>query len=268
MTKILLVDDEPLLLDSLEIILTYSGGYEITGKAGNGIEALSLLSKDVPDVMLVDLNMPGMGGIELIPKVHAEFPDIKIIVLTTFYDERSIAHAIAGGACGYLLKDSGKDAILSAISQALSGRSVLDQKVMQKLNAMLAAGASDAGAGDAAANGTSGAAGNGTGTGSGSAAGAAGNGSSGRDTSDSSSPAGAATSSDAFSGVRINLDDYGMTEREKEICRLISEGCTNSQIASILFISEGTVKNYVSTIYDKLGEHDRTKVVLMLTRMA
>jgi len=259
MTKILLVDDEPLLLDSLEIILTYSGGYEITGKAGNGIEALSLLSKDVPDVMLVDLNMPGMGGIELIPKVHAEFPDIKIIVLTTFYDERSIAHAIAGGACGYLLKDSGKDAILSAISQALSGRSVLDQKVMQKLNAMLAAGASDAGAGDAAANGT--------GTGSGSAAGAAGNGSSGRDTSDSSSPAGAATSSDASSGVRINLDDYGMTEREKEICRLISEGCTNSQIASILFISEGTVKNYVSTIYDKLGEHDRTKVVLMLTRM-
>ena len=166
MTKILLVDDEPLLLDSLEIILTYSGGYEITGKAGNGIEALSLLSKDVPDVMLVDLNMPGMGGIELIPKVHAEFPDIKIIVLTTFYDERSIAHAIAGGACGYLLKDSGKDAILSAISQALSGRSVLDQKVMQKLNAMLAAGASDAEAGDAAANGTRGAAGNGTGTGS------------------------------------------------------------------------------------------------------
>ena len=57
-----------------------------------------------------------------------------------------------------------------------------------------------------------------------------------------------------------------MTDREKEICRLISEGCTNSQIASILFISEGTVKNYVSTIYDKLGEHDRTKVVLMLTR--
>ena len=64
----------------------------------------------------------------------------------------------------------------------------------------------------------------------------------------------------------IDLDDYGMTDREKEICRLIAEGCTNSQIASILFISEGTVKNYVSTIYDKLGEHDRTKVVLLLTR--
>ena len=64
----------------------------------------------------------------------------------------------------------------------------------------------------------------------------------------------------------VDLSEYGMTDREKEICRLISEGCTNSQIASILYISEGTVKNYVSTIYDKLDEHDRTKVVLMLQK--
>ncbi|MBP5491594.1 MAG: response regulator transcription factor [Clostridiales bacterium] len=222
MTKILLVDDEPLLLESLEIILSYSGGYEITGKAGNGVEALACLKEDVPDVMLVDLNMPGMGGIELIPKVHSEYPQIKIIVLTTFYDESSISHAIAGGACGYLLKDSGKEAILNAISQALKGQSVLDLKVMQKLNAMLAG-------------------------------------------SDSAQEA-SATETPKNSAPALNLDDYGMTDREKEICRLISEGCTNSQIASILFISEGTVKNYVSTIYDKLGEHDRTKVVLMLTR--
>ena len=140
MTKILLVDDEPLLLESLEIILTLSADYEVIGKAGNGVEALELLSKDTPDLMLVDLNMPGMGGIELIPKVHADHPQIKIIVLTTFYDEKSIAHAIAGGACGYILKDSGKDAILDAISQALRGQSVLDLKVMQKLNSMLASG--------------------------------------------------------------------------------------------------------------------------------
>ncbi|MBR5975524.1 MAG: response regulator [Clostridiales bacterium] len=255
MTKILLVDDEPLLLDSLEIILTYSGGYEVMGKAGNGVEALECLRKDVPDVMLVDLNMPGMGGIELIPKVHAEYPDIKIIVLTTFYDERSISHAIAGGACGYLLKDSGKDAILSAISQALRGQSVLDQKVMQKLNSMLAGGAGASGAIGAGSSLSSDAANT---FGSGEAAGSAGaKGNSGNP---------GASAFQAGKSASINLDDFGMTEREKEICRLISEGCTNSQIASILYISEGTVKNYVSTIYDKLGEHDRTKVVLMLTR--
>ena len=230
MTKILLVDDEPLLLESLEIILSMSGDYTIIGKAGNGVEALDILSKDIPDLMLVDLNMPGMGGIELIPKVHNEHPQIKIIVLTTFYDEKSISHAIAGGACGYLLKDSGKDAILNAISQALHGQSVLDSKVMEKLNSMLASGNT----GNA-------------------------------ENSDSGSSSASANVSDT-STKTIDLDDYGMTDREKEICRLISEGCTNSQIASILFISEGTVKNYVSTIYDKLGEHDRTKVVLMLTR--
>lgn len=229
MTKILLVDDEPLLLESLEIILTMSGDYEVIGKAGNGVEALELLSRDTPDLMLVDLNMPGMGGIELIPKVHAEYPQIKIIVLTTFYDEKSIAHAIAGGACGYLLKDSGKDAILDAISQALRGQSVLDLKVMQKLNSMLASGNIDGADQGANASGNTG-------------------------------------SNENTDADTIDLDDYGMTEREKEICRLISEGCTNAQISSILFISEGTVKNYVSTIYDKLGEHDRTKVVLMLTR--
>jgi len=239
MTKILLVDDEPLLLESLEIILTLSADYEVIGKAGNGVEALELLSKDTPDLMLVDLNMPGMGGIELIPKVHADHPQIKIIVLTTFYDEKSIAHAIAGGACGYILKDSGKDAILDAISQALRGQSVLDLKVMQKLNSMLASGTIE---GSSSGTNSSGAA---------------------ESTDAASGSSGAGSRANAET---INLDDYGMTEREKEICRLISEGCTNSQIASILFISEGTVKNYVSTIYDKLGEHDRTKVVLMLTR--
>ena len=222
MVKILLVDDEPLLLESLEIILTMSGEYEVCGKAGNGVEALKLLKENVPDVMLVDLNMPGMGGIELIPKVRAEHPDIKIIVLTTFYDEKSIASAIAGGASGYLLKDSGKDAILNAVEQAVKGQSVLDIKVMQKLNAMMASGSSSQEEG----NGKSGSA------------------------------------SDTASGK--DLSEYGLTEREKEICRLICEGCTNAQIASILYISEGTVKNYVSTIYDKFNEHDRTRLVLKL----
>lgn len=222
MAKIVLVDDEPLLLESLEIILTMSGDYEVCGKAGNGVEALKLLSENVPDVMLVDLNMPGMGGIELIPKVHADYPNVKIIVLTTFYDEKNIANAIAGGATGYLLKDSGKDAILNAVEQAIKGQSVLDLKVMQKLNAMLASGAG---------------------------------------TEEKTGSSGTAKTVEEPSG---DLTEYGLTDREREICRLISEGCTNSQIASILFISEGTVKNYVSTIYDKFGEHDRTRLAVKL----
>ena len=134
MASLILVDDEPLLTESLEIILILRGGHEVIGRAQNGLEAIDILRSKKADLMLVDLNMPRMGGIELIRKVHAEYPDIKIIVLTTFYDENNIAEAIAGGAISYLLKDSGKDAILNAVDQALKGQSVLDNKVMQKLN--------------------------------------------------------------------------------------------------------------------------------------
>ena len=217
MAKIFMVDDEPLLMESLEIILTYSGGHYICGFSFNGVDALEKLDKktpdQLPDVMLVDLNMPQMGGIELIRKVKAKYPDIKIIVLTTFYDEKNISQALAGGAIGYLLKDSGKDAIINAVDRALQGQSVLDGKVMEKITKMMAGAAEEE---------------------------------------NKRSPSG-----DIFEGKDL-------TDREKEICRLIAEGCTNSQIASILFISEGTVKNYMSSIYDKFDVHDRAKLALML----
>ena len=217
MAKVFMVDDEPLLMESLEIILTYSGGHLISGSSNNGVEALDKLSKmseeQLPDVMLVDLNMPQMGGIELIKIVHEKYPQIKIIVLTTFYDEKNISQALAGGATGYLLKDSGKDAILDAIDRALNGQSVLDGKVMEKITQMMAGAASE-------------------------------------------------------ENKKVHAGDIyegkDLTDREKEICRLIAEGCTNSQIASILFISEGTVKNYMSSIYDKFDVHDRAKLALML----
>jgi len=217
MAKVFMVDDEPLLMESLEIILTYSGGHLISGSSNNGVEALDKLSKmseeQLPDVMLVDLNMPQMGGIELIKIVHEKYPQIKIIVLTTFYDEKNISQALAGGATGYLLKDSGKDAILDAIDRALNGQSVLDGKVMEKITQMMAGAAAEE---------------------------------------NKKAPSG-----DIYEGKDL-------TDREKEICRLIAEGCTNSQIASILFISEGTVKNYMSSIYDKFDVHDRAKLALML----
>lgn len=209
MASLILVDDEPLLTESLEIILTLRGGHEVVGRAQNGLEAIDILKQKKADLMLVDLNMPRMGGIELIRKVHAEYPDVKIIVLTTFYDENNIAEAIAGGAISYLLKDSGKDAILNAVDQALKGQSVLDNKVMQKLTAMMSSGMDKK------------------------------------------------TSSDPYAGLDL-------TDREKEICKLMADGLTNSQIASLLFISEGTVKNYISSIYDKFGIHDRAKLVSVL----
>ena len=203
--RVLLVDDEPLLLESLEIILTLNQ-MEIAGMAHDGFEALEVLSKHFCDLALVDLNMKGMGGIELIARMKKEYPNVKILVLTTFYDDNNITRAIANGADGYLLKDSGKDAILGAISQIMSGRTVIDNKVMQRLAALMSGGSSTANT--------------------------------------------------------SLLDD--LTDREKEICTMLAEGLTNKQIAETLYISEGTVKNYISSIYDKTGIHDRAKLIVAM----
>ena len=192
-----------MLLDSLEIILSLND-MEIVGKAHDGNECLGLLKSVSCDIALVDLNMKGMGGIELIGHLKKKYPDIRILVLTTFYDDSNITEAISNGADGYLLKDSGKDAILGAIAQLMNGVSVLDPKVMQRLTAMM-----------------------------------------------------------SRNNNKSLYDE--LTEREREIASLLVKGMTNKQIADKLFISEGTVKNYISNIYDKTGIHDRVKLVVALS---
>lgn len=201
--KVILVDDEPLLLESLEIILSMNG-MEITGMARDGSEALSMLMDRQCDIALVDLNMKGMGGIELIEKIKKAYDNVKILVLTTFYDDKYITKAIANGADGYLLKDSGKAAILGAIEQIMQGRNVIDSKVMERIALLM-------------------------------------------------------------NGKAENQAIYeNFTDREKEICSLLSKGFTNKQIAEKLYISEGTVKNHISSIYDKTGIHDRAKLIVEL----
>ena len=138
--KVLLVDDEVLLLESLEIILELND-FEIIGKANDGNEALKILDEESVqcDIALVDLNMKGMGGLELIKIMKEKYPKVKVLVLTTFYDDKYITEAITNGADGYLLKDSGKDAIIGAITQILGGITVLDQKVMSRLAGLMLA---------------------------------------------------------------------------------------------------------------------------------
>lgn len=219
--RILLVDDEPLLLESLEIILTLNG-MEIVGMAHDGKEALELLKRNACQLALVDLNMRGMGGIELISHLKKEYPDVKILVLTTFYDDKSITKAIVNGADGYLLKDSGKAAILGAIEQVMGGQNVIDGKVMERL-AILMRGTVGGCAGEN----------------------------------------GKQEESRAERPQSFFLP-VSLTRREEEICTLLAQGLTNRQIADALYISEGTVKNYISSIYDKTGIHDRAKLIVSI----
>lgn len=230
--RILLVDDEPLLLESLEIILTLNG-MEIAGMAHDGQEALEILKEISCDLALVDLNMKGMGGIELIAHMKEKYADVKILVLTTFYDDKNITRAIANGADGYLLKDSGKDAILGAIEQVMGGRNVIDGKVMRRLSVLM----SRATEGNAAEVGKTGIQ---------------------AESSSKETERGV-----VGSGLDFSLPE-DITEREKEICTLLAQGLTNKQIAESLYISEGTVKNYISSIYDKTGIHDRAKLIVAI----
>ena len=230
MNRVILVDDETMLLDSLEIILSLNN-MEIAGKAHDGNEALDILKDKECDLALVDLNMKGMGGIELIGHIRKLYPTVKILVLTTFYDDKNITDAISNGADGYLLKDSGKDAILGAVSQIMGGQTVLDQKVMQRLTMLVAENMSrtDSGVGGVSVNGTMG-----------------------------------STPAIGEDSLRANSVYGELTDREKEIAELMVEGLSNRQIADKLYISEGTVKNYISSIYDKTGIHERVKLVVAL----
>ena len=231
MNRVILVDDETMLLDSLEIILSLNN-MEIVGKAHDGNEALDILKDKECDLALVDLNMKGMGGIELIGHIRKLYPTVKILVLTTFYDDKNITDAISNGADGYLLKDSGKDAILGAVSQIMGGQTVLDQKVMQRLTMLVAENMSrtDSGVGGVSVNGTM----------------------------------GCSTPAIGEDSLRANSVYGELTDREKEIAELMVEGLSNRQIADKLYISEGTVKNYISSIYDKTGIHERVKLVVAL----
>ncbi len=212
--KILLVDDELLLIDSLEVILSLHPNYLVVGKAQDGIEALKMMETTIPDLALVDLNMAKMGGLELIRRMKTQYPHIKILVLTTFYDQENIATALSNGANGYLLKDSGRDAILSAIENILHGQSVLDQKVLDTLTKLATIPMKET--------------------------------------------------------IKPNVETIKplstLTKREQEICAMLAEGYTNHQIASFLYISEGTVKNYISSIYDKYDLHDRAALVVTLRK--
>ena len=207
MLEVLLVDDEPLLLESLEIILSMNQ-IKVIGMAHDGKEALAILREKQCHMALVDLNMKGMGGIELIKEIKKGFPWIKILVLTTFYDDKNITNAIAGGADGYLLKGGGKDAILAAVEGIMGGQNVIGHEVMERLAVLLQKNKNIA---------------------------------------------------------EANEDLLAdMTEREKEICTLLAKGLNNRQIADELYISEGTVKNYISSIYDKTGIHDRSKLIVAM----
>lgn len=210
--KVMLVDDQIILREGLKTIIELSNEMTVTIEAGDGVEAVELYDSEKVDVILMDIRMPRMNGIEATGRIKSISPDIVILVLTTFSEETLIVDALLNGADGYLLKDIDGKHLIAAIKDGYNHNLILPSKVARKLAERIAW----------------------------------------------------RKSGSHIQAVSVDFSE--ITQREEEIGQLIGEGYTNKQIAEQLFLSEGTVKNYISEIYSKLGSNNRAKVGLMFTK--
>jgi len=131
--KILICDDQAVVRDGMELLLKLERDFDVVGTACDGAEAVELAGKKKPNLVLMDLKMPGTNGIEATRQIRAHFPEIKILVLTTYDDEQWVFDAIRAGASGYLLKDTPREEIVRAIRGTLAGKSFVDPGVAGKL---------------------------------------------------------------------------------------------------------------------------------------
>ncbi|GAA1678460.1 response regulator transcription factor [Kribbella yunnanensis] len=136
--RVLVADDQQVVREGLVALLELIDGIEVTGAAANGAEAVDLVARGNVDVVLMDLRMPVLDGVDATARITAEFPDVAVLVLTTYADDASIATALRAGARGYLTKDAGRVEIGAALRSTAAGQSTFDPEVTRKLVAGLA----------------------------------------------------------------------------------------------------------------------------------
>ncbi|TMC83434.1 MAG: response regulator transcription factor [Chloroflexi bacterium] len=200
--RVLVVDDQTLFRTGLTSLLGEDERVEVVGQAIDGADAVKQAVKLKPDVVLMDIKMPNVDGIEATRQIVEVAAGIKVLILTTFETDSQVIQALKAGASGYVLKDSSAAAIVSSIVAVMSGEKVMASAVANRVLDML------------------------TGT---------------------------ATPKEFYDGL---------TNREIEILKLLANGMANKQIAYRLKISEKTVRNHVSNMYEKLGIYDRSQAVL------
>ena len=197
--NILLVDDDPFVALSLKTILEAQPDLTVVATGSNGHDAINLYEQHTPDVLLMDIRMDELSGLEAASEILKNHPDAKILLLTTFSDDEYIMKAIHIGAKGYILKQD-FEAIAPAITAVYNGQTVLGDEVMNRIPSLMSAQTS------------------------------------------------------------VDYVAEGISEKEFDIIRLVADGLNNKEIANQLFLSEGTVRNYISTILEKLNLRDRTQL--------
>jgi len=208
MIRVLIVDDQALIREGLSLMLDLYDEIEIVGEASNGKEAIDFVEKEEVDVILMDIRMPIMDGVEATKVIKDRYPDTKIIILTTFNEDEYIFKGLKNGADSYILKDVSSKELVNIIKTVHSGEMLFHGDI-------------------------------------------------------------AKTIASAVIDRNNKKEDIfrRLTPRELEIAKLIGEGKSNKEISQILYITEGTVKNYVTKILDKLEIRDRTQLALMIREL-
>jgi DNA-binding NarL/FixJ family response regulator len=243
--RVVLADDQRLVRESLATLLGLLEGIELVATACDGEEALAIAATHTPDVVLMDLRMPRLDGIEATRRLRERQPEVRVIALTTFADDESVLGALRAGARGYLTKDASGEDIRAAIITVAAGEAALDPAVQHHVVAALAG---DGGA--AAAERISPADRRGAAAGVGGAVTGLGGAATGLGAADRGPRGGAASS----------LPDE-LTPREAEVLVLIAEGLTNAEIAERLVVSPTTVKSHINHLFAKAGIRDRAQAV-------
>ena len=250
--RVLIVDDDAIVVQSLATILSAEDGIDVVGTCLSGAEAVQEFRRLRPDVLLMDIRMPGADGLSAAEEILEGDPQARIVFLTTFSDDEYIVRALRMGARGYLIKQDVAQ-IAPALRSVMVGVCVLEGDVLERGASMgmraLPAPASGSGAGTS--GGGSGTSGSGPGK-NGGRPGAPG---------DSGEPAGVVGAPDPRSTVFASL-----TDREYEVVEAVAAGLDNAETAERLFMSEGTVRNHISSILAKTGLRNRTQVAVRYYR--
>jgi DNA-binding NarL/FixJ family response regulator len=204
--RVLIADDQTLFRSGLARLLDSDDRVAVVGEAVDGNDAVKLALALKPDVVLMDIKMPNLDGIEATRRIVTENPKIKVLMLTTFEADNHVIQALKAGASGYVLKDSQAEAIVSSVLAVVAGERVMASAVANRVLEMLT---------------------------------------------------GATTPKEFYDGL---------TAREVEILKMLATGMANKQIAYKLKISEKTVRNHVSNMYEKLDIYDRAQAVLYAVR--
>lgn len=212
--NVILADDQTMIRDSLKIVLECEPDIRVAGTAGDGVEALELLEKGPVDVAVLDIRMPRMDGVLCTREIKKRFPEMKVIILTTFDDDDFVYSALRYGASGYLLKGLAAQDLVKAIRTVHKGGAMINPDVAHKVVDMF-------------------------------------------------------SRVSETTGIEVEPENEAqLSEMERSIVREIGKGKSNKEISATLFLSEGTVRNYLSGILSKLNLRDRTQLAIWAVQSA